>query len=965
MTNIKMDDDWSDEDVEEAKDAGDLLALDENHIEIEPIAPHLLESAALSRMPERQEETIIVSKNERFADVTYDRRDNRSPDDNIHGPRQIYNPKIGRFESVQPSAAPREQERQGRRNIEIMQRGGRRGSSAGRRRESLAKSDEVRQARVSYDDNKGYPTPSQRRTSFVERDTPSHHGPRRDSFISQSAISDADRSLSNASPSVEVPAPLDQMSPVDLIALQQKEMAESKKRALERRAKDEEERAAAAERARRKAAELAARFAPDSAAASDASKSSPGPSKASPAPATASPALSTASPQKASPLPPKASPFPVLAIPAHSETSAHADETYPKPRIARSDSETWTDKGEIIRKESPTRQESLPKRSAWGAIGPSQASASHQKHQQNGLFGNPNTLAVLNHTLGGDTGRRGSRSSPRTPRAPISSSNLPPPLQGWANFAGNAETRRLHDEEIQRERNLERERLEKERESNGPRTISLVDKWKRVEIKDPENMGDVAGRTVVSVLQSGYSEDTSRNLEVSAQKSRQEPSGSTSNLSNVLPSPSASPLADAKSPVVGPAGQGLGLQSPSQPGLGDKAPGSRDRSRFFPSPASTVVDMSPRVVHPIQPSADRSVFPPSLFSYDDLTKSPSTNPAISPLTGNTSTFPPNAQQGQQRHQYLSQYGQPTPGSPGQSLAPAPQIGGMAPRSAFSHTIPMSSPPLAPFRTKLPSVEDFDTVLARLRETMQTTSAPTQPTPTHDISSLTKDTVLEPQVQTRTDPEEPETVTIRVSGMSGLSSRPHLEISTRDVDEELNTNSVIKVSLPKPVFSISTRDPVVPIATTSRPIIKLPPEVGPILDTPDAKSRLIAIGNHFKPHPRDRLASKPPAVSSFRIQIPSITPVPVDSPPKTPKSLDITATPEALNLPAYSTEDDVFYPHREGYKYHGKPNKPFKHNSPRHPSHRKPPKNGRGTPEGSSSGQGSKVVARPSHSAEQK
>src|SRR5579862_4841714 len=132
-----MDDDWSEEEVEETKDTLELAdpLSQENHLEETPmpIAPHLLESAALSRMPpERHEEALIVTKNDRFADVTYDRRETRSPDENLHGQRQIYNPKLRRFEDV-PSQQSRETERS-RRPVEIMQRGpGRRGSSAERR----------------------------------------------------------------------------------------------------------------------------------------------------------------------------------------------------------------------------------------------------------------------------------------------------------------------------------------------------------------------------------------------------------------------------------------------------------------------------------------------------------------------------------------------------------------------------------------------------------------------------------------------------------------------------------------------------------------------------------------------------------------------------------------------------------------------------------------------------------------
>src|SRR5271169_4855755 len=302
-----MDDDWSDEEVvEEPKEDVELSqpTQQENHIEPPPtVPPHLLESAALGRMPDKPEETIVVSKNERFADVTYDRRDSRSPDENIHGQRQIYNPKLGRFEMVEHQAG-RDTERQSRRNVEIMQRGppGRRGSSAGRRRDSLAKPDEVRQTR-GYHDNRGYSPSTQRRPSFVEqRDLPQR---RRDSFISTSGVSEADRSISNASPGLES-QPTPDTAPIDLIALQTEKMAESRKRAQERRAEDEKARLAIAERARKKAEQLALMASAET--KSDTSKASPSPSTASPVPPKVSPV-----PQKASPLVPKASPVAAVA----------------------------------------------------------------------------------------------------------------------------------------------------------------------------------------------------------------------------------------------------------------------------------------------------------------------------------------------------------------------------------------------------------------------------------------------------------------------------------------------------------------------------------------------------------------------------------------------------------------------------------------------------------------------------
>ena len=950
-----MDDDWSDEDVvEEPKEDLDL-SQQENHIEQSPmLPPHLLESAALGRMSDKPEETIIVSKNERFADVTYDRRDSRSPDQNIHGQRQIYNPKLGRFEMVENQAG-RETERQSRRNVEIMQRGPptRRGSSAGRRRDSLAKPDDIRPGR-GYQENRGYSPSTQRRPSFVDRD-PLHR--RRDSFISTSGVSDADRSMSNASPGIES-QPTSETAPIDLIALQAEKMAESRKRAQERRAEDEKARLAITERARKKAEQLALMASAEK--KSDTSKASPTTSTASPVPPKVSPV-----PQKVSPLPPRASPLPPRASPlvpkaspatAVAEPATTTAENQSKPSLARADSALWTtnrEQEEIIRNESPSKEESQQKRSAWGAIGP-QKSPTHTKHHQNGLFGNPNTLAALNNTIGGDTSRRG-RNAPRPVRAPITPTNVPPSLQGWAAFAGSVETRKAHDDERQQERNQEREKMERERSANGQKSTSLVDKWKRVEIKEPETVGDVAGRTVVSVLKSGYVEDLSGNLEVrdlSVQKSRSEPGSTTPGMSSVLP--------ESKSPVLGSATQSLGMQTPTQSTL-DKTPGSRDRSRFFPSPSSTVVDMSPRVVHPIQPSQpDKSVFPQSLFSsFEDLAKSPaSSTPAMSPLPGTSvPPFSSNSQGPQRQHMPpFAQLGQGIT-SPGQALAAAPHIGGLTPRSAFSHTLPANSPPLPPtYKTKLPSVEDFETVLARLRQTIQTSQQ--QPPPNEDIPPFTPLDSLDSQVQTRTSSIPNDTDMQTYMKISAISPNRDLQISTRDLDDEPLPKPTVKVSLPKILYT-STRDMDLPMDTaSSRPTIKLPSQVVSRNDTPDVKSRLIAIDHDFPPQSHHRGGyHNPRPPSAFKIQFADalrprggVVPNLIKHDKNNDPYINFEAKPEALTLPAYGHDNDVFYPQRPYDKPSSAKHKfnKFNKNQP-HSHYRKHPKSDHR--EGSSSAAG--------------
>jgi hypothetical protein len=971
-----MDDDWSEEEVEETKEvfeSPDLAPQNDVDNPPVPLAPHLLESAVIGHLADKSEETIIVSKNERFADVTYDRRQTGSPDENIHGQRQIYNPRLGKFEDVHHATPTGREQDRTRKNVEIMQRGQRRGSSATRRRDSLAKGDELRQGRGTHVENRAYPPSAQRRTSFAERDSnniPLHR--RRDSFISNSAVSDAGRSISNASPSIDTHSTTDQPTAADIIALQQKEMAESRKRAMERRAKDEDERIAAADRARKKASELAAMASAES-----------GTNKVEIQ--KASPSLS-----KASPIPPKASPVPAIA------KSLSTEDIQSRPGTDRIDSAVWTanrDQEEIIRKDSPSKEETLPKRSAWGAIGSSQTNTPN-KHQQNGLFGNPNTLAAINHTIGGDTPRRG-RNAPRPPRAPITPTNVPASLQGWASFAGNTEARKAHDDERQQERNRERERLEKEKGTDGPRTPQLVDKWKRVEIKEPENAGDVAGRTVVSVLKSGYVEDSSGNLEVRElpvplQKSRSDPS--SQGLSNLLPS-------ESSTPALGSPTQGLGMRTPTQPTLGDKAPGSRDRSRFFPSPTTAVIDMSPRLVHPVQPShSDKSLFAPTLFSsFEDLGKSPPiSNAAISPLSntsGPLGTSTQNQPTLQRQHiPSFAQYGQASPMSPGQSLSGPPPIGGMTPRNAFSHTVPMSPPPqpsASKYVTKIPTAAEFEEVMKRIRQTMTVQVPPVQensdqlppkqdaaPNQHEDMSPLVKRDAIqqrvktdfvEPQTQTQTRTES-DSLPVDLRSyikISAISPRRDLEISTRDVDDEPFPKATVKVSLPQQFYS-SSRDINIPIETTSRPKINLPANVASHINTPDARSRIKAIDHalfhhsHRTPNHHNQQAFKIEFAPSLRPNG-GVVPNLVKKDKNNHPYVNYEAKPEALRLPAFGHDNELFYAHRE--KPFFKHSKVPKFNNKN--QHRKPSKTDRVITDGSSSSQGSRTVAGPSRLPDKK
>jgi hypothetical protein len=509
------------------------------------------------------------------------------------------------------------------------------------------------------------------------------------------------------------------------------------------------------------------------------------------------------------------------------------------------------------------------------------------------------------------------------------------------------ETRRAHDNEKQMERNQEAERLQREAEVNGPRTHTMVDKWKKVEIQDPENAGDIAGRTVVSVLKSGYVEDSLGNVEVRDVTSPQIPT--------VLPSGSASPLTSAKSPTISSA-QTLGMQTPTQPPIGDKTPGSRDRSRFFPSPSSTVVEMSPRIVHPIQPQqSDKTLFPQSLFpSFDEVSKTPSAVPNITPLPSTSTSFASPAQnhQGPQRQQAppFAQYAPPLPTSPGQSLAAAPHIGGMTPRSAFSHTMPVSSPPLQPqFKTKFPSAEDIDTVLARLRETMQTASEPAN-------EDMTDPTVVDPQIQTRSDSTPASSDTASYLRISAISQHRDLEISTRDVVVDEEPVPRLRVSLPK-MLHTTTRDIDTPTDTKRDPTINIPSQLPSLTpnDT-DAKTRLHVIDeelNSLQPPPFIQRQHHKPThhPSAFKIQFSeSLRPrgnVIQNLVKKDRQGLpyvNFEAKPEALGLPGYAHDNELFYTLRdrpyEGAGRGGKHGKTFHHGKFGHRGQGPPGRRGR-------------------------
>jgi hypothetical protein len=872
-----MDDEgWSEEEIDESKDVHEETHHD-NHVE-EPskhIAPHLLESAALRSVPEKHEETIVVSKNERFADVTFDRRGTRSPEENIHGQRQIYNPKLRRFEEV-PNQPVRESERHSRRPMEIMHRGPpRQGSISEQRRESFARPEEARVPRgVPVDPRLS--SSYQRRPSFADRDPYLVHH-RRESFISNSAVTDTDRSISNASPVLEAPLIPEQLSPIDLIALQQKEMAQSRKRAMERRAKDEEERLAAAERARKKAAELAVMA---TTSTTEFAKPSPVPSQT-------------------APVTPKPSPAPVNVVPVL-EQRPH--EPQAKQPSERRDSGVWAatrDQEEIIKRDSPTKEEAFPRRS-WGAIGSPQTNISASQKpvghppptsQQNGLFSNPNTLAAINSAIGGDR-----RAPPRPGRPQIHPANVPPPLQGWADFATNSVTRKTHDDERQQERNLERDKIERERLANRQRTTTIVDKWKRVEIKEPEGAGEVANRTVVSVLKSGYVEDLAGNLEVRDLSGDRTEEG----LPKMGPPPTRTV---AKPPLVG-AAPGLAIASPA-PSLTEKTP----RSRFFPP--STMVDLSPIAPPPSEPS----LFSPGvLASIDEGTDAapPSTHISAPPTTSNIA-IQPQQPASTRPAPPLSTYAPGLPASPAQSLT-APQ-GSVTPRNAFSHTVPMSSPPTGASRqhVKIPSAADFDSVMERIRQTIQD-SATQDPVSakefaTQEVSSargVAPKTQLPVQPQTGTEMSQ--------SLVSTSATHRNLVISTRELPTEPSPTFGLRISFPTDLVT-SSRDIDLPIEPLSRAIINLPSQTPQPVNTADLKSRLQSLDEHDRDRP-PRIS--PRGSQTYKIQFaPSLRPRGGIVPNLVKKDkfgfpyINFDPSPAALLLPSYAHEYESFYAHREG------------------------------------------------------
>lgn len=304
-------------------------------------------------------------------------------------------------------------------------------------------------------------------------------------------------------------------------------------------------------------------------------------------------------------------------------------------------------------------------------------------------------------------------------------------------------------------------------------------------------------------------------------------------------------------------------------------------------------------------------------------------------------------------------------SPGQTIASATHVGGLTPRSAFSHTVPVASPSLPPStKPKLPSIEDYDLVLERLRQTIDASHK--EASQNEDITPFTTLNTIDEQIQTRTDATPVDSGTSNTYlKISAVSPHRDLEISTRDLDEEPMTKSTVKVSLPK-ILYISSRDMEVPVDTTPPPRINLPTRVPSYTDTADAKSRIIAMDNELSQQSSQRPPNNGRPPQAFKIQFaPSLRPkggvVPnlVKRDKHGAPYVNFEATPEALTLPCYANDNEVFYAHRERPSLKHPKQHPKPHN--RNPGpYRRPPK---AASEGNSSSHSEKAIAGPSRPVE--
>jgi hypothetical protein len=249
-------------------------------------------------------------------------------------------------------------------------------------------------------------------------------------------------------------------------------------------------------------------------------------------------------------------------------------------------------------------------------------------------------------------------------------------------------------------------------------------------------------------------------------------------------------------------------------------------------------------------------------------------------------------------------------------------------------MPVSSPPLQPqFKTKFPSAEDIDTVLARLRETMQTASEPAN-------EDMTDPSTVDPQIQTRSDSTPASSDTTSYLRISAISQHRDLEISTRDVVVDEDPVPRLRVSLPK-MLHTTTRDIDTPTETKRNPTINIPSQLPSLTPTDtDAKTRLHGMDEEFN------LLQAPPFIqrqhhkpthhaSAFKIQFSASLRPRGDVVKNLVKKdrlglpyVNFEAKPEALGLPGYAHDNELFYALRdrpyEGAGRGGKQSKTFHH-----------------------------------------
>jgi hypothetical protein len=191
-------------------------------------------------------------------------------------------------------------------------------------------------------------------------------------------------------------------------------------------------------------------------------------------------------------------------------------------------------------------------------------------------------------------------------------------------------------------------------------------------------------------------------------------------------------------------------------------------------------------------------------------------------------------------------------------------------------------------------------------------------------------------------------------ISAISPQRDLIISTRDLYDEPSPRFTVRVSLPRELH-VTSREVEVPIETSSKLVVKLPADVSAEASSSDAKSRLETIDKEDKRRiPQLPQQLRPPY--SFKIQfMPSLQPKGGVVPNLVKKDkfgfpyINFEAKPEALALPSYAPDAEVFYSTSERQHF-----KPKFHKKPFTP-HRKGVKH---FVEGSPSAQGNRGPSRP-------